>query len=278
VRSIAIDFQNNALVASNIDVVLRLPGFDKDVEASASLSMTGGVTAWVTNLAKLGTMSLLGIANFTASTCTVSSGGDGPPFIACSGKLTPTLMNDAFAWPAFDIQELRIDTAGNISFAGGWLNLPKAYCIDIFGFQLELTKIAFGTEPNNRRWFGLSGALKLIDGMPPCASAEGLKISWEYNPATNLPNAADVGTAHRQVLWAQVLKVGLDHLVIRRERALHKGNPSKRHQRHWRLAPGQVHGDCLIHDIAGDSPHRQSDPEGGASEQSQFARARRFGQ
>ncbi len=187
VGSISLAFRENALTASEIDAVLHLPGFDKDVDATAFLSVSGDLTVTVKNLGTLGPLNLAAIAEFTAESITLSNGGDGPAYLSVAGKLTPTIAVDGLDWPTLDIRALRIDTAGNLSFDGGWLDLPKAFCLDVFGFQLEITKIAFGADSPTRKWFGLSGGLKLIDGMPAGVSAEGLRVSWSIDPATGKP-------------------------------------------------------------------------------------------
>lgn len=180
-RKITLSFQSSALTASEITAVLRLPGFDKDVEANAFLSLDGKLTVAITNLQNLGTLKIDGIAEFTPESIVLSNSGEGPAYISLAGKLTPLLQTDIFNWPTLDIRALRIDTAGNLSFDGGWLELPKAVSISLFGFQLEVTKIAFGSDSPSRKWFGLSASVKLIDGMPAGASADGLRISWSVD-------------------------------------------------------------------------------------------------
>lgn len=84
----------------------------------------------------------------------------------------------------FKIKDLMIDSVGNVSINGGWLNLPQQVSVDFHGFQMEITKIGFGSEKDGSekdgtKWIGFSGGIKLVDGLPMGASVEGLRISWK---------------------------------------------------------------------------------------------------
>src|SRR4051794_32166072 len=61
------------------------------------------------------------------------------------------------------------------------MDLPTGTTSPFKGFPFEISKIGFGNEEasdGNRMWVGLSGGIKLADGLPVGGSVEGLKISW----------------------------------------------------------------------------------------------------
>src|SRR3972149_5203564 len=81
----------------------------------------------------------------------------------------------------FGINEFLIDSKGHVHLDGGWLNLPNQKAMNFYGFQMEITKFGFGKTEDGGKWIGLSGGIKLVEGLPAGASVEGLRIVWYDN-------------------------------------------------------------------------------------------------
>jgi hypothetical protein len=81
-------------------------------------------------------------------------------------------------WPMFHLDDLSIDSKGNVHLDGGWLDLKDQYSLDFLGFKIEVTKLGFGKTEEGGKWIGISGGLKLVDGLSAGASVEGLRIIW----------------------------------------------------------------------------------------------------
>lgn len=104
---------------------------------------------------------------------------DGVGTFSLAGSLTPLVSG--IDWPTLQVQKLSIDTRGEVDLEGGWIDLPESFTLDFHAFKVELDQIGFGSEGENaeqRQWVGLSGGIRLIEGIPLSASVEGLKVSW----------------------------------------------------------------------------------------------------
>jgi hypothetical protein len=96
--------------------------------------------------------------------------------VKLSGDIRPLIAD--LEWPTFQIKELAIDSKGNVHIDDGWINLPSKYSLDFHGFPIEITKLGFGKTDDGGKWVGFSGGLKLVEGMSPGVSVEGLRIIW----------------------------------------------------------------------------------------------------
>ncbi|WP_435158764.1 DUF6603 domain-containing protein [Haladaptatus sp. DFWS20] len=115
---------------------------------------------------------------FTLRVDTIGFKVDGRRFAArISGELTPKFGD--IDWPSFAVRELTIDSDGNVHLDGGWIDLRDQYSLDFFGFQFEITKFGLGKTDDGRKWIGLNGGIKLVEGLPMGASVEGLRITWD---------------------------------------------------------------------------------------------------
>ena len=92
-----------------------------------------------------------------------------------SGKLIPKVPG--LTWPTIDLKDLKIDSKGNVQLPGGWLDLPKQCGLDFHGFKVAITKFGMGRNEDGTKWFGFSGSVKLVDGLPAGGSVEGLRIT-----------------------------------------------------------------------------------------------------
>jgi hypothetical protein len=177
-KKVALEFKQNALISSEITGTLTLPFFEKEVDVEIGFDLNGNITLGV----KVGLEEDLEIEDILKMT--VEDVGfelrNGVFTTSLGGELTPLVgTNEGLDWPSFKIKQMTIDSEGNINIDGGWLDIPEQKAFSFYGFQMEITKIGFGSEEEGTRWIGLSGGVKLVDGLPMGASVEGLRISWK---------------------------------------------------------------------------------------------------
>lgn len=187
-REVVVEVVQNAFVQSSIAGALIVPFFDSplgiDLSVSRSGSFSAMISAWqppgMNNTNGVVTLDKPGFLSLTLESIRFAL--DQNVFtVALSGEITPDVAN--LDWPTFRVEELSIDSEGNVRLEGGWLDLREQYTLSLYGFQLEISKIGFGSTDDGRRWIGFSGGLKLVDGLTAGASVEGLRILWD--PATN---------------------------------------------------------------------------------------------
>ncbi|WP_032113626.1 hypothetical protein [Candidatus Paracaedibacter symbiosus] len=176
-----LDIKQNSFVACNIQGKLTLPFFDVPVGIEIGISQNGGFVAALSATQPTYHNGLIKHDIDNLLSLTVESIGfaydKGIFTVALSGEIKPHVKY--LDWPAFRIQELAIDSKGNVRLEGGWLNLREQYTLAFHGFQLEISKIGFGSTDDGRRWIGLNGGLKLVEGLAAGASVEGMKILWK---------------------------------------------------------------------------------------------------
>jgi len=182
VTEVALTFRENILTQCAITARVLIPFFDEDnpVDLLITIGTDGTVTA--TLAGSLVTLERDGIVRFDVTSITFGI-EDGEAFTAMSGIMRPLVAD--LEWPGFEIQDLRIDANGNVTFAGGWIDLPSQVTLNLFGFLFEITRIGFGKTEEQRHWIGFNGSLRMLEGVPAGASVEGLRIIWggpEANP------------------------------------------------------------------------------------------------
>jgi hypothetical protein len=96
--------------------------------------------------------------------------------VTLTGSLT--LDTAGIDWPEFELRGLSIDSAGNISLQGGWIDLPSHTAIDFFGFHVALQKLGFGSDKSGH-WIGFSGDVNLVDGVPLGGAVQGLQVNLD---------------------------------------------------------------------------------------------------
>ncbi len=174
----ALSFKQNSLVASDIRGTIQLPFFDEPVDVEIGLTLDGGFTVRLASKHGLYPLKKDGILEFDIDSLGFEV--EGETFTAkLSGKLTPLLGGDkGLEWPTFDVKELTIDSEGNVHLEGGWLDVRNQYSLNFYGFQIEITKLGFGSTDDGGKWIGFSGSLKLVEGLAAGGSVEGLRIVW----------------------------------------------------------------------------------------------------
>ncbi len=174
--AVEITFVQNALTASRIAGTIELPFFDEPVPVEIAVNLDGSFTVRLGNAASgLHTLVKPNLLEFELESLgfTVEDG----LFVArMSGTIQP--LAGGLDWPGFRVEELTIDSDGAVHVDGGWIDLRDQYSLNFHGFTMEITQFGLGTEDDGTRWIGVSGGLKLVEGLKAGASVRGLRISW----------------------------------------------------------------------------------------------------
>jgi len=182
-NSLLFDFKQNSLVESELSCELTLPFFDQPVNLDISLSGDGTLLATLSAVQVAPATITNGLLTFEKSgvlRMEIDSLGfelkDGLFSAKLSGKITPLI--GGINWPSFDVRDLSIDSKGHLHLDGGWIPLPKSYAIDFYGAKLEITQFGMGQTDDGGKYVGMSGSIKLVEGLPAGASVEGLRVTW----------------------------------------------------------------------------------------------------
>jgi hypothetical protein len=185
-NQVSLTFVQNALIDSTLTGTVLLPYFDKLLQVALTVGLDGSIALVVTGVAPGN-----GTYNATTGILTLDEGplrfditrleldfADGTVTFHGAGSITPTFAGITF--PTFQVEDFSIDSHGNLSVKGGWIDLPSHLSLSLYGFTLEITKIGFGAvdTPEHRRWIGFSGGLSLVDGLSAGASVDGLRLLW----------------------------------------------------------------------------------------------------
>ena len=204
----SIEFRQNALVGCSVSGDVFIPWVDKLVGLEFGLTGDGEVTALArvphspsaTGVSAgtgdhLLSMDVYDVVTINVDSILFDRTSSGVARVEISGSVKVTV--DALKLPEVGLKALRVDTTGKVDIDGGWMELPTGTTAPFNGFPLEISKVGFGNEQaddGNRMWAGLSGGIKLADGLPVGGSVEGLKISWRTQvPANVRVSLAGVG-------------------------------------------------------------------------------------
>jgi hypothetical protein len=186
IKEVSLKLKQNSFQESRISGQLLLPYFDRRLQVEIAVDARGGLSVRATGAVEAGdkaegktgvlTLEKPGILRLEVDSIAFEL-EDGLFTTKLSGKLTPLFRKDEITWPSVEVKELAIDSEGNVRLDGGWLDLPKKYSLDFYGFAIELTKLGFG-KSGGGKWIGFSGGVKLVDGFSAGASVEGLRITW----------------------------------------------------------------------------------------------------
>ena len=160
---VQIGFRQNVPTASEIKGSITLPFFEKPVDVEIGINLDGGFTVKLTDNSGIEKITKDGLLEVELESLGFEL-ADGVFTATMSGNITPLFGAPVLDWPTFKINELVIDSAGNVHLEGGWLNLREQYSLDFYGFQIEITKLGFGKTEDGGKWIGFSGGLKLVDG------------------------------------------------------------------------------------------------------------------
>ncbi|MCI0687295.1 MAG: hypothetical protein L0Y54_08675 [Sporichthyaceae bacterium] len=182
-KTVEIEFVQNAPVSCELTGTVFLPFFDQPVGVDISVGLDGSFGIALSATQPGGVTSSGGLITFTKPgilTVRVNSLGfeveDGLFTATISGWIRPEVAG--IDWPEFEVRELSIDSNGNVRLEGGWLDLPQQYSLDFHGFQLDITRLGFGRTDDGGRWVGFSGGIRLVEGLTAGASVDGLRVTW----------------------------------------------------------------------------------------------------
>lgn len=176
-------FAQNIPSDAGLTGALHLPFLESPLTVDLNLGIDGDFRL---ALAGLATLTLSGLIRIDVTAVSAEVTDDVFTF-TIAGKLTPLL--GGLDWPAFDVRRLAITSEGDVSLDGGWINLPETCSLDFHAFKIDIDEVGLGkNEERAREWFGLSGSIRLIEGIPLSASVDGLQFSWD--PA-DPPTASD---------------------------------------------------------------------------------------
>lgn len=182
-----IGFVQNTIVSSSIEGAMTLPFFDQPVGVDISIGVDGGLAVALSATQPSGVAANNGLITFEKTNLlrmsldSIRFELDAGVFTAkLSGQITPLVGKDkGLKWPTFDVQELGINSKGEVWVEGGWIALPRAYTLNLHLFKLEITKFGIGRTDDGRKFLGFSGGLDLVKGIPAGASVEGLRITFD---------------------------------------------------------------------------------------------------
>jgi len=180
-ESLSIDIVQNALTKFELKGKLKVPFFDQELEVTIGIDTVGKISVTATNLP----VPLSRDNLFKLSVESVGFDIDltkNYVLLRMSGELTPLYQPVSglhIDWPSFHVDELGIDSSGNIQFKGGWVDLPNQASFSLYGFTVEITRIGFGRQDDGRDWLGFAAAVTLVDGFKAGASVDGLRILWK---------------------------------------------------------------------------------------------------
>jgi hypothetical protein len=194
-KDIDLEFKQNTFKKSEIKGEMLLPFFNEPVEVDIGISLDGGFTVKFTSTGPNGLKKLTKPKVLEIELDSIGFEVKGGVFLVkLSGLLTPLFGADkGLKWPGFKVEELSIDSKGNVILKGGWLALPKQQYLDFHGFKIGITKIGFGKTEDGGKWVGFCGELKLVDGFPAGASVEGLRVTWYSDPSKTKITIEGVG-------------------------------------------------------------------------------------
>lgn len=186
--SLSMDFAQNAPVGGGIKARVTLPFFEQPVEVEIGYTADGGLTVGLGAAnGGLATLSIANVLDLELDSLKFAV-DDGLLTVTLSGMIIPTLTG--LKCPPIRVDNLSVNSRGELDLPGGWLMLPKQYGLDFHSFKIEITKLGMGREPNGDKWFGFSGGIKLVDGLPAGVSVDGLRVScnpdWSGTPRITL--------------------------------------------------------------------------------------------
>lgn len=172
-----LDFVQNSLVGSDVRGSLTVPYFDDTLDVGLSIASNGDFSVALSTASGLEVLEIAGLLHVRLSAVEFGVRG-GIPEVALSGTLALQEIG-GLDFPDFELRRLTINSRGEVTIEGGWIDLGDALAFDFHGFQMELTRIGFGTEvATDENWIGLSGTIQLSQGLAVGGSVDGLRIWW----------------------------------------------------------------------------------------------------
>jgi hypothetical protein len=171
--SVSVTLEHSVLAEARVTGKITVPFFDQPLAVALTVDDGGTISLKLT--ADDATLRKEKVVELVVRSVLLEL-QDGVFTMRFDGKVTP--LAEGVAWPTFDVEGLTVDSHGDIHVPGGWIQPAKPLALDFHGFSIEVSKVGFGKLSNGRKWLGLSGAMKLVDGFQAGASVDGLRISW----------------------------------------------------------------------------------------------------
>lgn len=188
VKALGFAVVDNAISKGQIAGELRIPPLS--LACSILISMTSaGVVGVMSSTEPQPTIELPGIAKVDVSSLVIRVSNECTSATA-GGKIRLSALDGVLDLPAI-AGLFTVDSHGNVTVVGDWLNFDKAIFCKFAGFDLQVRRFGMGRGGTNGGWIGLSGEIRLAEGMPAGASVDGLRVSWRNKPNSNIP---DIGT------------------------------------------------------------------------------------
>lgn len=179
VSEVGLSFIRNVPSRGTVEGAFLLPFFEAPIKLSITVSATGSfaITALGEDAGALATLERPDLLQLEVASLTAEEEGD-RVIVWLDGRFQPLV--GGLDWPGVEIDRLGIGSDGHVDIQGGWIDLPESFALDFHGFKIDLEKIGLGSDESTRRqWMGLSGGIRLIEGIPLSGSVEGLRISWD---------------------------------------------------------------------------------------------------
>ncbi|MCC6629294.1 MAG: hypothetical protein IT340_18050 [Chloroflexi bacterium] len=177
-----LDFVQNSLTGSDIRGAITVPFFEGPLAVSMAINADGTFAASLAGAGLLVRLEKQGLLAFELEAVSVGNRG-GVAELGLSGRLALDFAPD-LDLPTFSVQDLTINSRGEVTIQGGWIDLGDALGFSLYGFSMELSRIGFGSDgdgASQRNWVGLSGSVRLVDGLAIGGSVDGMRISWNAN-------------------------------------------------------------------------------------------------
>lgn len=187
-----VSFENTVPTSGEIQAYLKVPVVDRWMGCRVVLG--GPDCTLLIQMTGTGGDGLLSLKNkyleITVDTLAYEL-RDGESWAVITGSVRPKFGD--FDWPWLKVERLGINHKGDLDYAGGWMEVPETWKIDLGVAKLKLSAIGFGGfgEGEERVWVGLSGGVELVRGLPISASVEGLKVSVAKDELTDVSVTLD---------------------------------------------------------------------------------------
>lgn len=178
-----LDITQNSVTGCDIQGSLRVPWFDDQVSVKLDIASNGDFSIGLGVSSGVEVLSISGLLDLKLSAVEFGVKNNVPE-LALSGELEFGTVG-GLDLPDFVLKRLTINAKGEVTIDGGWIDLGDALAFDFNGFQMELTRIGFGTE-GSENWIGLSGSIQLSDGLAVGGNVDGLRILWDPSNLASL--------------------------------------------------------------------------------------------
>ena len=179
-----LDILQNSIVGSDVRGKVKVPFFEGEIDVALGIQANGDFSIAASSPTGLAHLSVAGLLAFDVNALEFGV-RNGLPEIGLGGKLTLERIGGV-DFPDFELRKLTINSRGEVTIDGGWIDLGDALSLDFNGFQIALTRLGFGTETaTNENWIGLSGSISLSDGLSVGGNVDGLRIWWKKSGPLN---------------------------------------------------------------------------------------------